>query len=156
MPAARPRPKPGQKQDEPAQEPTQAQRANPIQAKSIGKPDTQSRTKAETSAKQAELQQESAQGNAWPTTPDGRPMVQIKMTAAELVPTGQYANVSVGPCQITAFIDPDNSAPFSDVQRENMAAALNQLAEVVEGDVVAVQRNLVMESIQDQLASNGG
>ena len=37
-----------------------------------------------------------------------------------------------------------------------MAAALNQLAEIVEGDVVSVQRNLVMESIQEQLASNGG
>jgi hypothetical protein len=82
--------------------------------------------------------------------------VQIKMTAAELIPTGQYANVSVGPCQITCFIDPDAPAPFTDAQRENMAAALNQLAEIVEGDVVSVQRNLVMESIQDQLASNGG
>ena len=82
-------------------------------------------------------------------------MVKLTMTASELIPTGQYANVSVGPCQITAFVDPEAPSPFTDAQRENMAAALNQLAEIVEGDVVSVQRNLVLESIQEQLSSNG-
>ena len=103
----------------------------------MGTPDTQSRTKADVAAKQANHQQTATERDGWPLTPDGRPMVRISMTAAELIPTGQYANVSVGPCQITAFIDPDAPAPFSDAQRENMAAALNQLAEIVEGDVVS-------------------
>ena len=124
--------------EEPATQP--APRANPVQAKSMGKSDTQSRTKAETAAKQANRQQEIVEGDGWPRTPGGLPMVKITMVAAELIPTGQYANVSVGPCQITCFIDPDSPAPFSEAQRENMAAALNQLAEIVEGDVVSVQR----------------
>jgi hypothetical protein len=156
MPAARQRPgskaKPKAAEEPAASKPA---RANPRQAKSIGNQDTQSRGKAETAAKQAEKQQETV-SDGWPRTSDGRPMVRITMTASELIPTGQYANVSVGPCQIITYIDPDAPAPFTDVQRENMAAALNQLAEIVEGDVVSVQRNLVMESIQDQLAPNGG
>jgi len=162
MPAARPKPSranPAKSAEEPKAETTTtapAKRANPGLSKTVGKPDTQSRTKAETSVKQANRQQEVVEGDGWPRTSDGRPMVKITMTASELIPTGQYANVSVGPCQITCFIDPEAPSPFTDAQRENMAAALNQLAEIVEGDVVSVQRNLVMESIQDQLASNGG
>ena len=158
MPPARRNPRTNPSQSASSEEAPSAlpKRANPAQAKSIGRPDTKSRAKADESAKQAERQQEEVaiQGNAWPTLPDGRPMVQIKMTASELVPTGQYANVSVGPCQITMFIDPDAEAAFTDAQRQNMTSALNQLAEIVEGDVVAVQRNLVMESIQEQLAAD--
>lgn len=164
MPAARranPRANPAAKkaEEEPQGQAEQAKpgpRANPVQAKSMGNADTQSRTKAEVASKQATSQQAVVEGDGWPRTSDGRPMVKLTMTASELIPTGQYANVSVGPCQITAFVDPEAPSPFTEAQRENMAAALNQLAEIVEGDVVSVQRNLVMESIQEQLASNGG
>jgi len=87
-------------------------------------------------------------------------MVKILMTASELIPTGQYANVSVGPAQITAFVDQDRvtldehgkEIPyFTEEQRGTLAKALNELAEIVEADVVAVQRNLVLESLQEQI-----
>jgi hypothetical protein len=141
-------------------------RANPATSKSVGKSDTQSRAKAKAAAERAEQQQSLADPEGVPHNAQGRPMMKILMTASELVPTGQYANVSVGPAQIVDYIDPDrelsedddgNKIYYTPEEREVMAAALNELAEVVEADVVAVQRNLVMESIQEQAASaNGG
>jgi len=116
------------------------------QAKTLGKPDTRSRGKAE-AAKERNMQE--AEG--WPTV-DGRPMVKIQMQASELVPTGQYANVAIGPAVITAFIDPENKNGFTDEWKENVATAVNELAEIVERDVVAVQRNLVHLSLQDQVS----
>lgn len=151
MPAARTNPRANPAASKPSAAKAEPKRANPLQSKTMGEPDTKSREKAERAAKQSVKQQEVVEGDGWPRTADGRPMIKITMTASELIPTGQYANVSVGPCQITAFIDPEQTPSFSDEQRENMAAALNQLADVVEGDVVAVQRNLIMESIQEQL-----
>ena len=134
-------------------------KTNPFIAKSIGKSDKQSKQKASSAMAQAEKARASADSESWPVGVDGQPMMKITMTAAELIPTGQYANVSVGPAQITAFVDQnrvikDGDAYFSDDQRTTMAKALNELAEIVEGDVVAVQRNLVMEAMQDQV-SNG-
>lgn len=133
--------------------------ANPFITKSIGKSDQGSKQKASAAMSQAEKARESADSESWPIGTDGQPMMKITMTAAELIPTGQYANVSIGPAQITAFVDQDRvikdgDAYFSDDQRSTMAKALNELAEIVESDVVAVQRNIMMESMQDQV-SNG-
>lgn len=90
---------------------------------------------------------------------NGQPMMRIVMTASELIPTGQYANVSIGPAQITAWVDQDRQLEdgqsyFDAQQKATIAQALNELAEIVEADVVAVQRNLVMESMQDQGSNN--
>lgn len=121
-----------------------------------GKPDTQSRVKAENAVKRADAQQPDT---SWPVGANGRPMARIEFSASELIPTGQYANVSVGPARITAFVDlgrSDNGdAYFSEEERDNLVKAVNELAEMVERDVVAVQRNLVLESIQEQKASDG-
>jgi hypothetical protein len=82
------------------------------------------------------------------------------MAASELVPTGQYANVSIGPAQITTFVDmsrriAEGEGYFSQAELGILSTALNELAEVAERDVIAVQRNIVLESIQEQLSSNG-
>jgi len=118
-------------------------------AKSIGRSDSKSKSKADQAKDRTAQQQEF---DSWPAGSDGAPMAKITMTAAELVPTGQYANVSIGPAQITCFVDVsralESDSYFTKEERETLAAALNELAEVVEGDVIAVQRNLVMESIQ--------
>jgi hypothetical protein len=95
---------------------------------------------------------------SWPRNANGRPMMKISMTASELIPHGQYANVSVGPAQITAFIDPEREIEidgmyFTEKERETVGQALNELAEVVEYDVISVQRNLVLESLQEQKES---
>lgn len=131
-------------------------RSNPRMAGSIGDADTQSRAKAETAKKRtSEAQGQVEADSDWPQSSQGKPLVKISMTAAELVPTGQYANVSVGPAQITAFVDPDEEDFFDESQRSNLAKSLNALAEIVESDVIAVQRNLVMESIQSSLNDKG-
>lgn len=129
---------------------------NPFIAKSIGKDEPKSRTKANTAMARTEDGQKMVDSEAWPRGVQGTPMMKVVMTASELIPTGQYANISVGPCQITAFIDADrildpDESYFTGGQREVLARALNELADIVEADVVAVQRNLVMESMQQQI-----
>jgi len=128
---------------------------NPFIAKSVGKADKQSKQKAGIAMAQAKKVGETVDSDSWPAGVNGQPMMKITMTAAELIPTGQYANVSIGPAQITAFVDADQVGDvyFSDEQRNTMATALNELAAIVEGDVVAVQRNLVMESMQGQVTN---
>jgi hypothetical protein len=138
-------------------------------SKSIGSAEQKSRAKAETARKRTADQNEVAVGDApdgVPLNANGRPLAKITLTASELIPTGQFANVSVGPAQITTYIDPDrvlerdddgNVQPyFSEQEAETYAAALNQLAEIIEIDVIAVQRNLVLESIQEQVTNGGG
>lgn len=133
-------------------------RTNPFLAKGVGNADQGSKAKAKTASDRTQDQQTLVDSEAWPRGVDGKPMMKLVMTASELIPTGQYANVSIGPCQITAFVDPDrmlreDEAYFDTEQRHAIAKALNELAEIVEVDVVAVQRNLVMESMQNQISS---
>jgi hypothetical protein len=156
--APRPRPKPGvfappvEKPEAEAQEKPQASPSVPPAAT----PDVQSRAKAESAAKRARDNTDAAE-LSWPTNASGKPLAKITMTASELIPTGQYANVSVGPAQITAFVDLDRTSEkyFSDQENETLTKAMNELAEIVERDVIAVQRNIVLESIQEQLTQNG-
>ncbi len=119
-------------------------RTNPTLASSIGAGDTKSRPKAELAAKRAD----EAMGDPVPLAADGKPLVNIQMAASEIIPTGQYANVAVGPAKISWWIDPRDPNPISDEEKANVAKALNDIAEICEIDVVAVQRNLVLESIQ--------
>jgi len=138
-----------------------AEGTNPFLSKTIGQPDTQSRQKAEKAHERTKQVVETAETGDIPRGVNGQPMMKIVMTAAELIPTGQYANVSVGPVQITAWIDADrvltsDESYFTDAQRATIAQALNELAEIAEADVVAVQRNLVMESLQGQVAAENG
>jgi hypothetical protein len=112
----------------------------------IGKGDKGAGAKAKAAAKRTNDQQ--VEGGV-PRGPDGEPLVKVVMTASELIPTGQYANVSVGPAQIEAWINPNSDEPFSDTQKETIARALNELADVVERDVIAVQRGLVLEALQN-------
>jgi hypothetical protein len=48
-------------------------------------------------------------GDAWPRDENGVPMIKIQAAAAELVPTVQYGNVTVGPVMVTRFV-PDGDA----------------------------------------------
>lgn len=175
-PAARPRPgNPGKKSDPTPAAASPAPRARPGQAQpnsggesdtptaekpqtpppAIGKADQKSRAKAEASANRNIGQVEDMGGV--PLGVGGRPMARVRMTASELVPTGQYANVSVGPAMIDVYVDLDRNVNgdgyFSDAEKNVMVTALNELAEVVERDVIAVQRSLVLESMQEQLAT---
>lgn len=81
---------------------------------------------------------------SWPVDPEtGLPLVQISFTASELIPTGDFANAIVGPVTVTKFV-PD---PQDD---DELAEELNDLAEVVEAKCISEQRELVLESLQDE------
>lgn len=176
------RPKPGNSQSRPAPgkrsaprvaPPTQHKGDEPVETKeratmtkegvirklpAPGTPDVQSRAKAETAANRNTAQQPDSD-QSWPRGISGRPMAKIEYSASELVPTGQYANVSVGPARITTFVDLDiktdpEDGIFSKRELQILTQAANELAEIVEANVVAVQRSLVLESLQEQL-SNG-
>jgi hypothetical protein len=126
-------------------------RTAPSVSKSVGTPEQKSRAKADASTKRAQATTV-AEPASIPTAPDGYPLVKIAIAAAELIPTGQFANISVGPATIEWYVDPREEDPISSAELENAAKALNQLAELVEIDVIAVQRNLVLESMQSQVA----
>lgn len=115
-------------------------------AKTMGKGDKGTRAKAENATNRNKQETE-----GWPTV-NGKPMVRIQMQASELIPTGQYANVAIGPAVVTAFIDPSDSEGMSDEEKENITKAVNDLAILVERDVIAVQRTLVLASLQDQIS----
>lgn len=119
-----------------------------------GSRDTGSRAKAEKAADHAESQQPDTD-QSWPRGVNGKPMSKIEFSASELIPTGQYANVSVGPARITTFVDlsrevEEGESYFTDDERDNLIKATNELAEMVEANVIAVQRNLVLESLQGE------
>lgn len=119
-----------------------------------GSRDTGSRAKAEKAADHAEHQQPDTD-QSWPRGVNRKPMSKIEFSASELIPTGQYANVSVGPARITTFVDlsrdvDDDEPYFTDDERANLIKATNELAEMVEANVIAVQRNLVLESLQGE------
>lgn len=79
----------------------------------------------------------------WPVDDNG-PMVQISFTASELIPTGQYANVTVGPATATKFVTDDGK----------LEKHMNDLAELIEAEVIAEQRVLVLESLQAEVEKN--
>lgn len=160
--ATAPRRRPGSKKDEKTAEQKEEQQAPPKPdtplADTLAKPEEKSRAKAESAKQRANHQLDSIDSDSWPRGANGQPMMRVLMTASELIPTGQFANVSIGPAQITAFVDTQRVLEaeepyFSVEERATLAQALNELAEIVEGDVVAVQRNLVLENLQETVAS---
>ena len=129
-----------------------AERTNPFAAKKIGAAEPKSNAKAKAAKDRTEQHVEQhIEASEVPVNANGKPLIKISMVASELIPTGQFANISVGPAQITAYIDPENPEGFSESERENIANSLNQLAEIVEVDVIAVQRALILSSMQEQL-----
>lgn len=135
-----------------APRPTRPARTNETVSKTVGTPATKSRAKAEAAHKRGASV--AADPASVPVAADGYPLVKIAIAASELIPTGSFANICVGPATIEWYIDPREDEPISSAELENTAKALNQLAEVVEIDVIAVQRNLTLESMQSQAAES--
>lgn len=155
-PRPAPRPKPTEKSelDNPTDgddKATMSDRGRMEKITKSGTPDTQSRVKGE----QAQRRAESVQGEElWPRGIKGRPMIKLEFAASELIPTGQYANVTVGPVRATGFIDLDRDLDedepyFSQREADMIIKAANELAEHIEGSVVAVQRDIVLDNLQN-------
>jgi hypothetical protein len=127
--------------------PTRPTRTAPEVTQTLGQTDKQSRQKASKAAERAVAMTE----DPMPLAADGHPLTMIEISAAELIPHGQYANVSVGPARIRHWIDARVTGEIPDTVKANIAQALNQLAEVAAFDVIGVQRTLVLESLQSQV-----
>lgn len=76
----------------------------------------------------------------WPVDEDGTPMAMISMAASELVPTGKFANVTIGPATITKFV--------RDGDGDHLAAEVNVLAETIEQKVIAEQREILNDGLK--------
>jgi hypothetical protein len=100
----------------------------------------------ETAQMKQTLAQSEKQGNStgeitnegWPHY-DGVPMVKISCAASELIPTRQYANVTVGPVQVTAFATPDGQLLFDP---DGLGRAIKRMQEVCES-AVAEERQTI-------------
>jgi hypothetical protein len=117
----------------------------------VGTPDTGSRAKGESAANRAVAVQSD---DAIPRGVRGRPMAKLEFSASELVPTGQYANVTIGPVRATVWIDLDrelgeDDTYFSTDEATKLVKAANELAEHIEGSVIAVQREIVLMNLQE-------
>lgn len=119
---------------------------------SLGRDTKQSRQQAEASKDRAASQRPQV---GPPVAADGYPLVKVALAAAELIPTGQFANISVGPVLVEWWIDPREDEPIPKAEMENVTKVMNMLSDLVQIDVIAVQRNLVLESMQNQVAADG-
>lgn len=159
MPETKTRPRPGAPKPRPRPGQTTEAKTDPTEQKAppklppVGKSDTGSRAKADSASKRTQSQTDVQE--SIPLNEKGKPLARIMFSASELVPTGQYANVSIGPAVITLYIDLDKDLGeedsfFEPHEKDALVKALNELAAVVEYDVLAVQRNAVLESMQEQ------
>ncbi len=58
------------------------------------------------------------QDHEWPRDAFGSPMVKISCAAAELIPTAQFANITVGPIVVTRFvIDASEETLMEEIRR---------------------------------------
>lgn len=121
----------------------------------IGKGDKSARSKSENAASRTASMIE----DVWPRDTTGKPMARIDFSCAELIPTGQYANVSIGPVRITTFVDLSrdfHDEYFNHSEKSALIQACNELAEIASRDIIGVQRNLVLESLQEDLRGKDG
>jgi hypothetical protein len=110
---------------------------------------------ADTGKQQIALAERSSQQSGGvPLTPDGRPMVKITVSGAELIPHGQFANISCGPCMFEVWVDPLDEEPVHPTVAQGIAKAANTLFDALYGDVLSVQRGHIDEAIKQEHAQN--
>lgn len=123
---------------------------------SIAQEEPKSRQKAKVAAdrgkQQADLAERSATEAGPPMTSDGRPLSKITVAGAELIPHGQFANISCGPAMFEIWVDPLDEEPVSDELAAGLAKAANKVFDALYGDVLSVQRALIQQAIEQQAA----
>lgn len=107
----------------------------------------------EKNAKRSLDQQTQAAGPI-PFDEQGDPMVEISFNATELIGLPNYSNIVVGPATIRTLVSRNVRNPFSDVHLVNIASALNQLAQMVEENVVAEQREIALNTLDPSKVHN--
>jgi hypothetical protein len=76
----------------------------------------------------------------WPVDEDGKPLTLISFASAELVPTGNYANVTVGPASATKFV--------KNGDQKELAKSISELAEPVEW-ALAHRRDQILKELSE-------
>jgi hypothetical protein len=126
-------------------------------AKGIAQEEPKSRQKAklaaDTGKQQMDLAERSASEGGPPLTADGRPLAKITVAGAELIPHGQFANISCGPAMFEIWVDPLDEEPVSDEMASGIAKAANKVFDALYGDVLSVQRALIQKAIDEQAAA---
>lgn len=85
---------------------------------------------------------------AWPRDENGEPMLQIYVQARDHVGLENFSNVTVGPSGATAFIRKGQDTVFADDdERHAFVNCLNELSALVEVDVIANQRDIMLNAI---------
>lgn len=123
-PKAKPKKSPAKKASVPAKKPPAKKEVEP-------------KSKEKSSATTAVV----AAGPTFMDPDTGLPLIEISVCASELIPTGEYANVTVGPVRMTKYIrDPQDD--------DTLVEMINDMCELIEVGVVAEQRELVLQSLQ--------
>ncbi len=105
--------------------------------------------RAGTEAAEESERAEGASGRReWPVDQHGDSMVEISFQAHELIGLKDYSNIIVGPARITTLVSRNEPNPFSERQLANIAKGLNDIAEVVEVDVIAEQRGIALGTLE--------
>jgi hypothetical protein len=86
-------------------------------------------------------------GHGWPLDAQGDPMAEIAFQAHELIGLENFSNITVGPAIIRTLVSINKPNPFSQVQLKNIASAINQIAQIVEEDIVAEQRVIALNTL---------
>lgn len=85
--------------------------------------------------------------SAWPRDDNGEPMIQVYVQAREHIGLPDYSNITVGPSGITMFVAKGQSEILNEQEKAALASSMNQLSELLELQVIAEQRGIVLESI---------
>lgn len=93
--------------------------------------------------------------SSWPLDADGDPMVEIAFQAHELIGLKEFSNITVGPAVVRCLVSVNRPNPFTDTQKRNLVNALNEVAELVEADVIARQRAIALNTIDPAKRHDG-
>lgn len=87
----------------------------------------------------------------WPVDAEGDPLVEISFQAHELIGLENFSNITIGPAVIRTLVSRNKQNPFSERQLANIASGLNQIAQTVEVDVIAEQRQIALATLDPSL-----
>lgn len=76
-----------------------------------------------------------------PLDPNGTPLVRVTCSAAELIPTVQYGNVTVGPASVVVWV-PINFKGFNDEEKNSIKLAMRETQSICE-EAIAEDRQTV-------------
>lgn len=87
------------------------------------------------------VREQSESRNIYPVDSNGNPMITITCAAAELIPTVQYGNVTVGPIVATVSI-PKDFKGFNNEEKASIKKAIKEVQSICE-EAVAEDRQSV-------------